>query len=337
MFKWLFWTYVSEKASDHEDDEPLPPGAGLDAFMALLLALVVAGWFGLFEGNDSTVGGPAGIGDDIGFLIFWIIKFLIIVGVCIALVTTIMGSIQGTGVKLAIYGGVAVLIAGLHFLSGLNDDRRQPSAQPRVDAAPQQQSQQPSESQPQLQRNALIAKYEQLSAEVPVRWREDLEAAGAIGKAGERPPMIRMTHGAAGTWQVTNLTDQPICVNIGRVLRDAGRWQRCAADLDTRCRELGRKATRLFVLPEFNALPACARGQLEFRVGTPTQPEPSWWTRSALDQSNSRRLADDRAYRDFQIDQLRGEVAFLESMITEQGRAARWRKELVALGRDPGN
>jgi hypothetical protein len=267
------------------------------------------------------------------------------------LVSVLMSQIQGIGTKLAIYGGVAVVLLIAQVLSQQGEQRREREALAQAEAnerrAEERKRQREldaelaveeaaeaeaaetaaAEARHQDVREALLARYEELSAVVPARWRDDVMAAGATGKPGEVPPMIRMTPVQRGMWQVTNLIDKPVCVRITRVIEEDGRRQRCPLDAETQCREIGRKASRRILLYENPSVPACAHGQLEFRVGTAASPEPSWWTRTALEDFDPAAVVDDLRYRKYSIDHLRGEIALFEAMLADRQRATRWRNE----------
>ena len=119
-----------------EEEGERRPGLGLDATMGFMLALVVAGWFGLYEGTTHLpAAAPWALATTSLFLIGRAIGFLIISGICIGLVCALMSQVQSVGTKLAIYFGVAIFIAGVHFLSGLREDRSDRKAQTQSETA----------------------------------------------------------------------------------------------------------------------------------------------------------------------------------------------------------
>jgi hypothetical protein len=130
---------------------------------------------------------------------------------------------------------------------------------------------------------------------------------------------------------VTNrLADRAICVSLQRVARRSSRandYHRCRLDLET-CRELLPKASHRFQLFTTGNPPACMDAPLEFRVGTPFSPEPSWWSRSALEEFDQRPAPLPLESQPSESWPLRGNLTLLTGLLAEKTRATRWRREL---------
>lgn len=178
-------------------------------------------------------------------------------------------------------------------------------------------------------RDQLLARFESLSARARLRWLQDVEAAGAVGMPGARPPMLSVTKASGGRLEIRNLLDKTVCVSVARIRMQGTAVLRCPLDNINACRDILPGATRTIYQRQGETQPACSSSQLEFRVGTPMSPEPSWWSRSALDTFDATRVPRDVGYRDYPIDRLRGELAILEAALAETDRAARWRRELA--------
>jgi hypothetical protein len=74
------------------------------------------------------------------------------------------------------------------------------------------------------------------------------------------------------------------------------------------------------------ASPACRARHFEYRIGSPMQPEPSWWSRSALDDFDRHPPDPMAGLTNLPTMQVRGEIAILEDMLAEKDRATRWRE-----------
>jgi hypothetical protein len=69
---------------------------------------------------------------------------------------------------------------------------------------------------------------------------------------------------------------------------------------------------------------------LEFRVGTPMDPEPTWWSHSALEDFDAAQPAAPTVASATEKWQLRSDTAELEALLSETSRAAGWSRELDA-------
>jgi hypothetical protein len=176
----------------------------------------------------------------------------------------------------------------------------------------------------------LVRELEDLQTEARQRWRKDIESADATGSPGVVPPMIAVTQTGDGTYQVKNISSKTACVRLGRVAQaQAGAaWIRCSLDVALSCQEIRAGQSRRFVLGEGGHATGCRNSKLEYRIGTPLNPDPTWWSRTALQDYDLRGDGDGRAYVDWTVDHLRAEISILQEMLKEQDRAARWRREL---------
>jgi uncharacterized membrane protein len=183
-----------------------------------------------------------------------------------------------------------------------------------------------------VERQALIGKLDDLYAVLNSRWRSDVIGAGASDAPGVTPPMLELTAKSPGRWLVKNLARTPACVRLVRVVELPGKLlQRCRLDTATECVEIGVGTSREISLAPEDGSPGCRDAKLEFRVGTPTLPEPSWWTATALRDLDDPVLALGKSREDWSAARLRSEITLLETMAADPGRAARWRRELDEL------
>jgi len=320
---------VDERTPEQERNDTL------DFLFGIFAAFVVAGWFGMYGPHEPVGGGPRAIGHRLEHIFTWILGFPLILIATGVLARVTLKRIPDLKTRFLIYGG----FAAVSFFVHLHHTATRAEAAARAETArreslvwkAREEEEVRAHSAKDLEmRTRLLESYPALSAAARVRWREDIEAAGANGKPGEIPPMLSVEQTDPGQLLVRNLASSPVCVRIAQVLRGSSptAWQRCDSDFDQKCRDIGPNGSAKFALHRDDPSPACARGQLEFRVGTPLRPEPSWWSRSALDEFDDHPFAFGDKAGDFSTDQLRGEVAMLHSMIADQDRAARWRREL---------
>ena len=132
--------------------------------------------------------------------------------------------------------------------------------------------------------------------------------------------------------RVTNLGKQPVCLRLTRVARNSTRPNdlvRCVLDSET-CREIEPGATHRFQLFRSGNSPDCFHSALEFRVGTPLDPEPTWWSRTALEEFDATARAESPGSSRTPAEVIAmGDE--LESLLVESDRAARWRRELAQV------
>jgi hypothetical protein len=114
------------------------------------------------------------------------------------------------------------------------------------------------------------------------KWLGDLHAAGAHGAPGTEPPMLAIED--AGTRVlVRNISDRSIkCVRVARHI--GSRAGSVSMKIDgSDCRRLNPGDWTIYELTDADA--QYASEPLEFRIGEPTDPDPSWWTDTALETS----------------------------------------------------
>jgi hypothetical protein len=119
-------------------------------------------------------------------------------------------------------------------------------------------------------------------------------------------------------------------VKLVRVLRQPGsqEYLRCPLDTERECTDIRRGQSATFGLLRHAGNDACQRGALEYRVGTPTKPEPSWWSMSALENGTPRANDFRDRYSRMSTIDLVNERARLEKLMMEPDRAARWARDL---------
>lgn len=133
-----------------------------------------------------------------------------------------------------------------------------------------------------------VAAYHQRAEQVRQKWLTDLLAADAHGPAGSEPPMLEIEDSGAQV-VVRNISDVSIdCAKIYRRLPD-GTSRQMLGRYD--CERLGPGDRTTYSLArDFEY----AHGQLEFRIGDPQNPEPSWWSDSALEDAYGQDLQVER-------------------------------------------
>jgi hypothetical protein len=233
----------------------------------------------------------------------------------------------------------ALVVAGviLFFLVFLHYDRptyydRAHNYQVRRNLERWQQQTRESKEQQAAQtakQDAYLARITALNTQVESRWRADVEAAHVYADPGVVPPMLEI-HESAHSVTVTNkLTDRAVCVRLQRVARRSQRandYDRCGLDLEV-CRELLPQAS--FRFPQYSTgnPETCMKTALEFRVGTPFSPEPSWWSRSALEDFDARPPPEPLRTQSSELWPLRGDERALNALLAERDRSQRWRRE----------
>jgi hypothetical protein len=165
------------------------------------------------------------------------------------------------------------------------------------------------------------------------KWRTDITAAQATERTGVIPPMLEVEEAGAFV-RVTNVGKKPICLRLTRVARNSTRPNdvaRCVLDSET-CREIAPGNTQRFQLFRAGNAPDCYHALLEFRVGTPLDPEPTWWSASALEEFD----VSPRPGLPGPLNES-GEIAAmterLDALLVESDRAARWKRELAKKSR----
>jgi hypothetical protein len=156
------------------------------------------------------------------------------------------------------------------------------------------------------------------------KWRADLLTANAIGEIGAAPPMLRV-HETGTQVQLTNRGAEPLCVALSRVTRpDTDAVQRCRIGPE-RCSLVKPGATIRLQILRNGATEACQNAAFEYRVGNVDFPEPSWWSRSAINEFDD--PPHDIGYKDDA--DLQADIARFEATVEDADRAARWRRDIA--------
>ena len=165
------------------------------------------------------------------------------------------------------------------------------------------------------------------------KWRADITSAQAFERTGVIPPMLEVEEAGAFV-RVTNIGKKQICLRLTRVARNSRKPNdvaRCILDSET-CREIAPGDTQRFQLFRAGNAPDCYHALLEFRVGTPLDPEPTWWSASALEEfdvSPKPELPGELK----QTGEIAATTAKLNALLVESDRAARWKRELAKKSR----
>ncbi len=222
-----------------------------------------------------------------------------------------------------------VLISGLGALMATTSgcSKKQavtaPTATEEAPPPPRQENPQPSAS------DIEAARLSELWGRVLDTWRADIKAAQAFERTGVIPPMLEVEEAGAFV-RVTNIGRKPICLRLTRVARNSTRPNdvaRCMLDSEN-CREIAPGAEQRFQLFRAGNPPDCYHALLEFRVGTPLDPEPTWWSASALEEFD----VTPRPQLPGQLSQPGERAAMTErlnALLAETDRATRWRRELA--------
>ena len=220
-----------------------------------------------------------------------------------------------------------VLISGLGAMIAATSgcSREQPVAAPSpTDEAPPPPPEPPKPSASDIE----AARLSELWGRVQDKWRADIKAAQAFERTGVIPPMLEVEEAGAFV-RVTNLGRKPVCLRLTRVARNSTKPNdvaRCMLDSET-CQVIAPGTEQRFQLFRAGNPPDCYHALLEFRVGTPLDPEPTWWSASALEEFDVTPRPELPG-----LDQP-GEFAAmtekLNALLAESDRAARWRRELA--------
>jgi hypothetical protein len=313
----------------------------LDLFFSFALVGSIAWAIGALRVGPLESRGYDAIGELIGLLLLFGFKCLLFVVLPATLLYMLLRSFEGLGVRLVVYGFFALIGFGAWHFAGQRDESQQ-----RVQAATQMreqmendQKQREAESMEQArviaerkeqeEHEKAVSRLLELTLQTHERWLEDLRASGAIGFERDPPPMLHIVDDGLHQKKITNLTSKKVCVKITRVMRHPGSqdYLRCPQDRVGDCVEISRGASALFNVYPHGNNEACRTGQLEYRVGTPLQPEPSWWSLSALADLDVRAVEFEPRYAAMTTLDLRSEILRLETMLEETDRAERWKRE----------
>jgi hypothetical protein len=175
----------------------------------------------------------------------------------------------------------------------------------------------------------LVEELEGLAGKVARKWRLDVQNAKAHGPLGEIPPMLALKLLPEGEADLTNKGSVSVCVNAARVeLNKSGQiFGRCWLAA-RHCQVIPAGETRRLKTYLRTTPTACAARQVEFRVGSMMDPEPSWWTDTALREFDAQPPGTGRFLDNMPIEMLKAERAYLLGLMGSDERDARWRREL---------
>jgi hypothetical protein len=347
LFGWLSGKHVSREKDDTAAEPPRETlteqlSRTLDLCFAIALCGAVAWALGALRIKPLESRGYEAFSEFLISLSVLGLKAVLFVLLPAFFLYRLLRSFEGLTLRLVVYG----ILAGLGAMAWHADQKRravEAVAQARALEATREterQAQRETLTMEQARQNAARKEKEEhertveqlveLTMQVYVKWNQDLLAARAIGLEGERPPMLAIVDEGSDVVKVTNHFPGNACVKLVRALRlpDSQEYLRCALDTERDCAIIRRGQSMSFSLLRHAGNDACRRGTVEYRVGTPLKPEPSWWSMSAL-EDGTERAADfrDRYVRMTTID-LINERAKLEKLLIEPDRAARWAREL---------
>ncbi len=253
----------------------------------------------------------------------------------------LLRSFEGLAIRLVVYGFFALIGFGAwHFANQRAESQKslQAAARTRVQMESNQRQRESesmeqarviAERKEQEEREKAISRLLELTLQTHERWLEDVRIAGAIGFERDPPPMLDIVDEGLHHKKVTNRSTKNVCVKITRVMRHPGSqdYLRCPQDQEADCVQISRGASALFNVHPNARNEACRTGQLEYRVGTPLDPEPSWWSLSALADLDVRASNFKPRYAAMTTRDLRSEILRLEKMLEETDRAERWKRE----------
>ena len=231
----------------------------LDILFSVLGGLTLTRWLGVPGPDDWGGAGPAGI----------VFMFLAAIALFVASGFTcyLIYKLRKWKGALAAYGSVVALFV-FGFLMPVGE-------------------QQAANAKAREERARVIAQFESRMDRARAKWVADVRAAGAWGAPGTEPPMLKVIdEGASVT--ITNVIDIDIpCVNLARIYHDSSPgdgYFRCEMKRErdnVACRTLPPGGSHTYALRS-GAENECRNGKLEYRIGKYTDPEPTWWTSTAL-------------------------------------------------------
>jgi hypothetical protein len=225
----------------------------------------------------------------------------------------------------AVGGVILALVALLVFhVASQRAAQRAAADSARAEAAAAREARAKAEQELKARTQAL-ERLQYLRSQVNARWLKDVEAAHAFGAMGVVPPMLSLVENGSFV-EVTNLHRARLCVLVERVSRTVTEIERCRVG-GLRCSAIEPGATVRLQMFRAGNPPACLEAPFEFRIGSPSDPEPSWWSQPALREAARFGFG---AMRDEELDdaQIAAETARLNTLLSDTTRAQRWRAEL---------
>jgi hypothetical protein len=347
LFGWLSGKHVSREKDETAAEPPRETVAEqlsrtLDLCFAIALCGVAAWALGALRIKPLESRGYEAFSELLISLSVLGLKAVLLVLLPAFFLYRLLRSFEGLTVRFVVYGILASLAAMAWHLDQKRGAARA-AAQARALEATQEvarEAQRETMTMEQARQNAARKEKEEhertveqlveLTMQVYLKWNQDLLAARAIGLEGELPPMLAIVDQGSDTVKVTNLSPGNACVKLVRALRlpDSQEYLRCPLDTERDCAVLRRGQSMSFSLLRHAGNDACRGGTVEYRVGTPLKPEPSWWSMSALEDGTERAADFRNRYARMTTIDLINERAKLEKLLTEPDRAARWAREL---------
>jgi hypothetical protein len=327
-------SYFDKKDDKSPEERKMELARTLDLLFSLALCGFLSVQLGAFATRPLQASGFEALGEVVVLLLLMLLKGVVFVLLPALLLTILLRSFEGLAVRLVVYGVcVLVGVGSWHFGQRQTKTAAVAAANAKQEAilaeAAEVRAGEIAIEEEIRGKADLRAKLAALSVRAHEKWRADIEAAGALGAPGEIPPMLAISEAGPGMKSVKNLSPLKVCVNIARVVHKEGSgiYERCAFDASRECTVImpGRaRDFRQYPSPSY----ACAAGLLEFRVGTPLDPEPSWWSRSGIEDYDRNPPDPQATYANLTELHVRGESAILEKIVAETGRAERWKREL---------
>jgi len=345
LWGWLGGKRVTNGRTD--EDPPAFEDKASDFSRTLDLAFSIAFFsgicmlLGVFHVKPLESRGYDAYGELVMMLVALALKGLFLVLLPALLLTRMLSAFKGLGFRLVAYGIFASLCAAGWMVAKQRDavqarasanaasERRAEAERVQREAASMEEARAIAARKESEEHEHAVKTLVELTFQVHSRWQEDLHTASAIGFEGDIPPMLSVIDDGIYEKKITNLRTKKACVQLVRVLRqEGGSYERCPSDAAAACTTLARGESMLFSVRPGGANEACRRGLIEYRVGTPLAPEPSWWSVSALGDSFSTAADYHKKYSAMTTIDLVNERARLENILDDTFRAERWKREL---------
>jgi hypothetical protein len=176
----------------------------------------------------------------------------------------------------------------------------------------------------EARRTLLESRWRKARSIAVEKWRADLLSANALGEIGAAPPMLEVSETAEQV-RIRNRGVQTVCLSLSRVTRPGtDAVERCQIG-PTQCSPIKPGATLRLPTLRKGGKESCLHAALEYRVGNVDSPEPSWWSRTAINEFVD--PPQDISYK--QDADLHADIARFEATVEDPDRAARWRRGLI--------
>jgi hypothetical protein len=200
-------------------------------------------------------------------------------------------------------------------------------------------------------RVSLASEYIGVQKEQRMQWRADLENAGAYGAEGVVPPMLEVLDSGDGV-QVTNISDQTLCLDLRRSLAKLGPGYdyQCALWSERgglhSCVDYAPGHTEWLHMSQRPDLPSCSGEPLEFRVGEWRKDTIAWWSDAALEDfdQQTERLETDANFLASTFDPpsfrsepfMREVMSDIRAKVVGPPRVAQWIEQIAAAEQKRG-